>query len=419
MHRRRASMKSPRFPAHLATTTSQLITNVTNTSIAFVVAATSSRSVFEGFAYFYVAYSLVTVACRALVGEGILLHGCHRSGRRVLEFRRVALMGFGSGLLIVPLVAIGAVDRVLLFAPLLFPAALVQETARLVAFKEANGRVALRSDLTWLVIQTLAVALLVVLGQTRIWMWLLAWSLGAAGGLMVAARGLTVVRDHAQAIRRAAQAKIDYRLASSIVAPALANHGTILVLGLSAGAGSLGALRGAQLLYGPVAVLAAAVPMLAASIASWGHEALRTSLHALAGFALLIVTCQAVILVLPTSAGRLILGDTWITARNVSAPYAVFLLALVASLLLSTTLKRLDLRSVPIGGSVSLIAIPLAALGQAMGGISWGLLLATLGVLAGSLLHFIRLRRAVAELSSSNGPSFVQAVRIANDPSGT
>ncbi|WP_407564511.1 hypothetical protein [Streptomyces sp. 184] len=189
---------------------------------------------------------------------------------------------------------------------------------------------------------------------------------------------------------------------------------SVIGLGLVASQLAVGALRGATTLYGPMNVLYNSATSFGPPVMNRIPN-LRSKLRSAAALAALLAGTAAawttVLVLLPDSAGRELLGDTWASTSELlpatGSQYAG--IALGTSALLTLRVLRPE-STLPIQVVFSLLSVGCMLTGYAAGGV----LGAAWGLCAGSALKAAALWLKVAAVSRSVGA----AARAAGDPGG-
>lgn len=389
----------------------QLLSSASNFVALLVAARLLPTKAFGAYALASTTYIVLLGTCRALCGEGLLV----RSGSGDEERRRRAAAavtdGFTIGIIATPaLVAAGlaTIDgpgRPLLVLAATIPFLLMQDTFRYSALARDVPKLAVRSDLIWLILQVPAYALVFVSGNRTGWTMFLAWAAtGSAAGLYARfADGipmpLTVklgwVRSN---IDLGGRYVLDF-LAGTGVAQ-VASYALAGVVGITA----LGALRGAQTIFGPMNVLIsgayiAFVPeaqrMAKRSVTSLTKLCVVISLGLAFGSALF----TAAFLVLPDAQGRMLLGSSWKEATSVLLPVGLASMAGGVFAGASTGIRALEGAKELLRARVFVVPFTLAI--PLVGVWSNGLVGAAYGIAAASWWSLIWWWRAYARVARS------------------
>lgn len=314
----------------------QVLSAVTNVVLSFLVARAVDATGFGAFSVAFVVFGVLIGVERSLVGQPLNIRFSAAEG----EERRTVL-GSATGT-VLAVAGVGAVAvagggvltggtlgaTLLVLAPLL-PGLLIQDTCRLAFFAQGRPHLAVVNDLAWAVLQFAAMAVLLDKGVDRPWPYVLAW-----GGAATAAAVLGLLQMRvAPAIRGAARwirGQIDltgYLLMEYLIGAGSA-QGSILLVGAVGSLDDVGSLRAAQVLLGPVGIIAAAISTFALPEVS-RRTALGSSVRyrlatGISAFVVVVTLAYAaVLLVIPDSLGTLLLGDTWIGASSVLLPMSL------------------------------------------------------------------------------------------------
>lgn len=292
----------------------------------------------DGFGAYAVAITTFTVLlglCRALTGEALLVRVGNDSITHRDRVSRAATDALSLGLAVVPVLLLlallveGPTAGALLALTFTLPLLLLQDTLRYSAFARAIPRRAVRSDATWVGLQVVAYGVVYTMAEPSAFVMVLAWAgTGALAGSLqlwlddvglVFGRPLSWVRENLDLGGRYA---LDFVAGTGVAQ--LASYALVGVAGVVA----LGALRGAQTAFGPVNVLSSGSYSV---VVPEARRIARTSVRKVTllcvgvALALSIVSIAtfSVLWMLSEDQGRLILGDSWIDARQVLLPVAV------------------------------------------------------------------------------------------------
>lgn len=292
----------------------------------------------DGFGAYAVAITTFTVLlglCRALNGEALLVRVGDESVTHRDRVSRAATDGLSIGLVVVPLLLIvaalvdGPTAGALLALAFTLPLLLLQDTLRYSAFARAMPQLAVRSDAIWVGLQVVAYVAVYAVGEPSAFIMVLAWAgTGALAGLLhlwldnvglVFGRPFSWVRENVDLGGRYA---LDFVAGTGVAQ--LASYALVGVAGVAA----LGALRGAQTAFGPVNVLSGgSYSVVVPEAKRLARTSVRkvTILCASVASVLSVVSMATYLLLwmLSEDQGRLILGDSWIDARQVLLPVAL------------------------------------------------------------------------------------------------
>lgn len=289
----------------------------------------------EHFGAYAVAAATYTVSlglCRALCAEALLVRIGTDPGEQRARVGRSISDALLLGLLVMPVLLLvaslidGPTSGALLGLGLTLPLLLLQDTLRYGAFARARPRLAVTSDGLWVALQLAVYAAISILGEPNALVMVLAWAAtGSVAGLVqlwmddvrVSLRSpLSWLRENLDLGGRYA---MDFTCGAGV--GQIASYALVGV----AGVGALGALRGAQTAFGPVNVLTSgayiAIVPEARRIAERAPKRLTRLCIAVAlSMSVASVAMTLVLYLLSEDQGRMILGDSWLEARQVLIP---------------------------------------------------------------------------------------------------
>jgi O-antigen/teichoic acid export membrane protein len=314
----------------------QAVSSGSNFLVTAIVAGLVSRSEFGAFSVALIAFQLGLGAVRATVGEPFLsMHSADDTEVRRRASADLLRAGFLTGALasLVMLVAAVAVGG-LVFGPLVatacvFPFLGAQDSLRHVAVVD-RPQLALVSDVAWL---GLVIVLLVAApdGASATW-FALAWGLAGVGALVVALATMEVPLLGGNARRWLHEHReMAGAFLAEVASARTMSYVVILLLGPIAGLPAIGAVRAAQVYYGPLNTLFSGIYLVlvpdGAKQKDDSRRLVRFMLIA-SGVVTLAATVWVVIgLVLPDSIGTAVFGDTWAEAEEVLFPMGLAILA--------------------------------------------------------------------------------------------
>lgn len=399
----------------------QALSSLTNFVLVLLVARAVDPREFGSFALVLVTYQLVLVMSRSIATDPLILrqHPEDVDTQSELTARAVGaavMVGLATGSLgvVVGSALGGTFGTSLVALGATMPGLLLQDAWRFGFSAAGRPERAVVNDLAWGVAQLALVAWLTVALDAQVWQLVLAWGLaGVAAGLLGIAQSK---------IRPAMASGVDWLRRNSDVSSAYiresiaATGGLALafyIVSLVAGLATVGALRGAQLLYGPITVLYLAVNLSATPevkrIQVHQPDNFQHAVHVLAATLAILATTWAVVLVwLPDALGVQILGPTWQSAEQVVGILAVavvaegFGAAYAAGLRVAAREKRAMAVRV-VSAAVAVIAVPIGALVADARGAAAGLAAAYV-VLAVSAGWMFRANIAQGAHDDNTGP---------------
>ena len=332
----------------------QALSSLTNAALSILIARSVDANAFGAFAVCFTIYSLALGCARSLVFEPLAVRF---SDAPEAEFRAAkksalaaaTLFGIGVGLVLLALAPVQSPELrdPMIALALTLPGLMLQDALRLAFIAEGRPQAATVNDLVWGVLQLGAAAALLLTDIPSATLFVATW--GAAAGV-AAADGL--VRDRTRPAFRTAfrWLRAHFDLSRFFVGEYLAIMGAfqvaILLVGVIGGVDDVGALRAAQVLLGPLnilmfAIVSFSIPEL---VRRKSEPPRRLVLYALglSGFHFLgTLIWSALLLALPDSAGRQLLGDAWEGGREVLPAMAVTMAAVGAAIGAACMLRAL------------------------------------------------------------------------------
>jgi len=318
-------------------TIDQVIAGASNVLIAVLAARLLGVASFGLFGIVFLVYVMAIGVSRALVSDPVLVHPLEAQerlgeviGTSIALAIAVAVVVLGTGVL--ARVWDHRLGNALLVLGACMPLLALQDLGRYLGFATQKPAAALVLDVTWLVLQLAAVAILFVTGTNTLAWFIAAWGgSGATAGLLLFAQypprnvrfGLSWLRY---------TWSFSWRYLISYTSTQGAALGLSSEVGAIAGARALGGVQGTVLLVRPfmtfqVAAIAATIGEVTRSLTG-GYEprrhAIRTSLLATA----VALLNALVMLVLPDRIGEVVLGASWHVAQPLLLPTGVQIVCL-------------------------------------------------------------------------------------------
>lgn len=331
----------------------QALTSFTNALLSILIARSVDANAFGAFAICFTIYTLVIGSGRALVSEPLAVR-FSSAGQAFRPQQRMALGSaaiFGSAvgallLAVAPFMGSDLRDPLLALA-LTLPGLAVQDALRMSLIAEGRPRAATTIDVVWGVLQLGAAAALLLTDIPSATLFVAVW--GAAAGV-AAVDGLMRART-TPALRKALGWIWAHRDFTRFTVPEYAAvmgafQIAILIVGAIGGIAAVGALRGAQVLLGPLNIVmfglvAFGIPEVSRRKDDPRSHLILYAIGVSAALSLATVVWTAVLLVLPASAGREVLGDAWDGGREVLPAMAVSMLGIAVALGAAILLKGL------------------------------------------------------------------------------
>lgn len=395
----------------------QALSSVTNFGLAVVAARSVGAREFGSFALVFAVYTIFLGAARAWTTEPLALRHSVSPPAELAEATRtsagVALaigVAGGAGCALAGLLTTGPTRAGLLVLAAGLPGLLLQDAWRLAFFVAGRGRSAFANDALWAL--SLGLFLVVQRGELSVQEVLAAWGAGAAVAALAGGVQTGALPDLRRmrvwwSSNRAVIADLTADFAALTGSAQLWLFGTGAVAGLSAA----GALRGGQVLLGPLNVLFMGAALVAVPEAvRWHHRSaatlVRRCLATAAALASASVLWGAAALLLPDGLGEELLGPTWEPARTVVLPLTAWMVAsgVVAGLALGLRASGRTRRGVRVRAVTGIASVVAATAGAALGGAegaAWGLAAATA---AGILLWWRELQRVASDAGEPPRP---------------
>jgi O-antigen/teichoic acid export membrane protein len=368
----------------------QALSSGTNFALAVLIARAVTKQEFGAFGVAFTVYLLVQGLTRAVTSEPLLVRHSETDDGRVAAGRSstgaALVVGAVAGALVVTggLSIGGLVGRALVPLGLFLPALMAQDALRFVLIADRRPRAAAANDLVWAVAQLAAVGVLVSADRHDVALLVGAWGASATVATLY---GVTQLGGWPRPRGAVRWWRSQRDLAPAFVGEFAARSGarqlTMYVLGFTGGLAALAAIRGAQVLFGPVQVALLSVNLLAVPelVRLRGRAPHRLPL-ATRALSLCLATaalgCGLLALAVPDGVGTWLLGATWADTRPVLLPQAALLAALGATSGALAGLRALG--AADRSFRARLLIVPLSVAGGVVGslvggarGANWGL----------------------------------------------
>lgn len=302
----------------------QAMSSLSNVVVTVMVARLLDPTQFGAFSVAMVAYQLAVGAVRAVAGEPWLsthsVDGPAERARAMADLVPASLVLSAACSVVLAGLAVadgGTAAPSLLALAVVFPYLGVQDALRFVAVVD-RPQVALASDLAWLAVVVVLVAL--APGGAESEWFVVAWGVGGAAGLAVAWAMMPVpLRGRAwrwMSTHRAMSAAYF----SEYVTSRAVSQVVLLALGAISGLAAVGAVRAVQVFYGPLNTLHAGIYL--ALVPDGARRRDRPDLLVrMMVAATAVVTGAAALwmvagLVMPDRLGTALFGQTWLDAGD-------------------------------------------------------------------------------------------------------
>jgi O-antigen/teichoic acid export membrane protein len=322
----------------------QIISSASNFALSILVARSVDSHTFGAFATSFTLFSFLIGITRA-IGRYPLIIGFGGATkdkyRRATQSATGTICGFGVVAGVVTAVVgygIGGREGAALLAMgLVLPLVLLQDGWRGALIGAGRPKAAALNDTIWTVSQFAAVGLLLALGGGTASALVLTW--GLSGGL-AAIVGIfqTGAVPRLQDSRRWVVAhwnQCGFFMAEWVLVLGAAQT-SLLFIAAYGSVSAIGALRAAQVLLGPLTLVAGTafdflISELARRRTLRPREQLRAAYLTSGALAVICLSWGTVLLVLPSSIGRELLGDTWPLTRQVLPASILWSCAIVLS----------------------------------------------------------------------------------------
>jgi O-antigen/teichoic acid export membrane protein len=314
----------------------QGVSSLSNVVVAIFVARSLPDAGFGAFAAATIAYMVTTGTARSLIGEPLLSRYSHAEAdvrrRLVPDMLGATLVVSAAAAVVVALLAAvvgGASGSALLAMALVLPLMIVQDCWRYAFIVDRPGA-ALGVDLVWLLGVALAMPLAPAGADAAWFVWV--WGLAAGAGALVgwAAAGVNVGVPHPWrwlADNRA----MGSRFFGEFLTGQAVGQFVLACVGALSGLGVLGAVRAAQVFYGPLNTVHAGIYL---AVVPEGAQARdrpavlrRLMLGASGVLAGVALGWMCVGLVLPDRWGAELFGATWTDAQELMLPMGLAMMA--------------------------------------------------------------------------------------------
>jgi hypothetical protein len=306
----------------------QGVSSLTNLALGVMVARAVSTREFGAFSIAFLVYVSALGLSRALTSEPFVVRFSTATIERWREAARSAggasfMLGatMGVGCIGVGVVVGGTLGAALKPLGLMLPGLLVQDMWRFAFFARSTGGAAVLNDLIWAAVLFPALGALNALGQSTVGWIVLVWGAAATTAAIVGVvQAGTLPNPGAAWSWWTAHRDLESRYAGEFAATSGANQAATYGIGAISGLAAVGALRGADLMFGPMNVLFAGlrlteVPHGARTLLHSTRRLRRNSFVISAGTAAAGALWGGVLLLIPSGMGQDILGETWAAAR--------------------------------------------------------------------------------------------------------
>jgi hypothetical protein len=398
----------------------QALSSLTNLALGVMVARAVSTTEFGAFTIAFLLYVSFLGLSRALTSEPLVVRFSTATAERWSEAARSAggaafVFGVVSGAICITigLLVGGTLGAALEPLGLMLPGLLVQDMWRFAFFARSTGGAAFFNDFVWAAILFPALGVLIAFGQSTVGWIVFVWGAAATVAAIFGIFQARVLPDpRAVGAWWRSQRDLGSRYAGEFAATSGANQAATYGIGAISGLVAVGALRGADLMFGPTNVLFAGlrlteVPHGARILLQSTRRLVRNSLFLSAGTAAVGAIWGGVLLLIPSNVGTSLLGETWEPARAL-VPALTFMtvgrgvtLGAITGLRALAAAKR-SLRARMISSAGVLVGgLTGASIAGAVGA-AWGFAASTIPEM---VVWWSEYRRGMAEWEKGRGPT--------------
>jgi len=322
------------------TVVDQVLSALTNTVLAILVANHVDAEAFGTFAVAILVFNVCIGIERALVGQPMSIRYSSATGARLDSGRSralgtalaVGLVG-ALGCIVIGQLLGGRLGPTLVATGVVMPFLMLQDAARLIFFARSEAKLAALNDALWAVVQFAGIAVLVAVTMPTAPTLVLVWG-GAAGVCVVVALVQLRVLPDLRGVRSWMREHRDisgYLLAEYLLGAGAFQGGILAVgalIGGSEGLAIVGSFKAAQVVLGPMNMLGTALqtfalPQLSRRTAWTSAERWRMSTWIGLFMAVVAGAYGLILLLLPHEVGELLFRDSWDGARVVLLPMVV------------------------------------------------------------------------------------------------
>ena len=390
----------------------QAFSSLTNFALGVMIARSVPPHDFGAFSLAFATYTLFLGLSRALTSEPLVVRFSHSSpdawrAATAAGTGTAILLGVvgGAGCVVFGLATSGPIAQAFIALGITMPGLLLQDAWRYAFFARGGGAQACLNDVIWAVVMFPAVAVLIATRHTSMTWLTLGWGgAGAVAGLVGVLQARVRPRPALATAWLRAQRELASRYLGEFSAMSGARQLSFYAVGAIAGLAAAGAIRGSQILLGPIQVLQNGVRLVAipeaVRLAKTSARRMRAACNLLSvGLSAVGFLGGVVVYFLPTALGEQLLGRTWPSAHAVAIPMGVMFAGGGISTGAVVGLRGLAAseRSFAARLIVSVLQVVATVGGAFLGGAvaaAWGL---AIGVWAGIPIWHWQLRTAAAE----------------------
>lgn len=388
----------------------QMLSAASNFALAIIVARSVSAAEFGAFAIAFMVFGIALAATKSVVGQPLQMRYSSADPDtqrweigKAMGFVLPVSVAVAVATAVIGWIVSGSVATSMLALAVVLPALLLQDTCRMAMFTIGKPAWAAAIDAAWTALQFGFIAVILLTGHHQVWLLILGW--GAAAGVSAV---LGIILLHVRPLIRgglswfrAQKHLIRYLFPEYVLGLGAAQFGLVLV-GVVATADAVGSLRAAQVLLGPLGIVATAafqfsVPEMASRPQMTPRQRTAFGLGISAALGLVTIVYVGVLLLMPDWAGQALFGESWLGAAAVLLPLGLASLASCqangpAGVLYAMGRAQWTFRINLVKGPVTLVLLLLCAALWAAPGAAWAFFAIELAVLPAWLWTF---RKAV------------------------
>lgn len=393
----------------------QALSSLTNFAVGVFVARELGAAQFGAFSLAFATYLVALNAARGLATDPLVVRFSDAS---TIAWRRAAAAATATGLstgavigvacLLAGLLLKSAGGAAFLALGAMLPLLMLQDAWRYAFFAAKRGRDAFLNDLAWAFFLVPFIAVATTVAQPRVQWFIIAWgAAAAAAGIIGVAQARVLPRPSLVTAWVRTHHDLGIRYVTENISFSVASQLRLYGLGAISGLAAVGALRGAELLLGPVNLIIMGIGGLMAV-----PEAARLVQHDTRRFRSFIAMLGVVLAaagllwgavlytLLPASLGRQLLGATWESAAELLVPITLMMAffgvwASAWTGIRAMAAARRGLQAQIIGASAFLAGGLLGAVFDGAAGAAWG---SALGNMVAASFWWWQFLRALGEL---------------------
>jgi O-antigen/teichoic acid export membrane protein len=390
----------------------QALSSLTNFLLGLFVARAAGPRDLGAFSLAFATYAMMLNVSQALGSEPLVVRHAAFADRKDWDRQTSMAVGIavavglaaGAGSLVLALIGRGALAEAFLALSLTFPGLLLQDAWRAVFFAGRRPRAAFANDLVWAIVLCLGLLAIETTGHATIFWVTFAWGGAATVAAIIGAfQARLLPRPLKARAWLVAHRDLAPRYLGELTIGAGAEPLAFWGIGAVAGLIAVGAIRGAQMLLGPlyVSIIGFRLALVPEAV-RLAKVSVRRLSELILMFALVICVATlawgTLVFLIPERVGIALLKSSWLPARAVLVPVTVTMAAF--GLMTAAVVGLRALAAAKLSLQVKLISTPIiigsgiaGAMFGGMMGAAWGLALANC---VGAALFWGQYRRAVS-----------------------